>query len=781
MNKKVHIPLDPTLGLIVLGITTGGIVWAAGNQELAGWIWATTTLGALASLASSILRQLLHGEVGVDVIALIAMAGALLLNQYLAGAVVALMLSGGQALESYADRRAKRELSALIQRAPQQVQKYAGDALVFAKIEEVEPGDLLLVKPGEVVPVDGSNNSPVAVLDESALSGESRLSEKRKGELVQSGTVNAGGPFDLRATARAEESTYAGIVRLVREALASKAPFVRMADRYALIFLPITVLAAAAAWVVSGDPIRALSVLVVATPCPLILAAPVAIVSGISRAARHGVIIKGGGALEALSEARILLLDKTGTLTEGTPRLAQIETFDSHDPQELLRLAASLDQVSSHVLATAIVKAAAERELKLSFPTNVVEHPGIGIRGHVDEKLVSLGKSDWVFNGQALPQSARKIRRQSTMEGATCVFVAVNGVPNGALIFVDSLRPESARTIRSLRRSGIGSVIVVTGDHTDIADIIGAAVGADQVLSERTPEDKVEVVRVAARSGKTIMVGDGINDAPALAAAHVGVAMGARGATISSQAADVVLMVDRLDHLAEALRIAHRARGIALQSVLAGMGLSFGGMVLAGAGLLMPLSGALFQELIDVAVILNALRALKDPTPPVITPPAGLKTGEKIREEHKKLLPELRRLRELADHLDELPPAEARRHLLSVKQFLTEQLIPHEKVEDETMYPVIAELMGGDDPTGTMSRAHLEISRLIRSYGHLVDLVSTTDLDSEDIRDFRRMLYGLHALLTLHFAQEEEHYLSLIQERFTPGEGSRAINLGDSN
>jgi heavy metal translocating P-type ATPase len=553
-------------------------------------------------------------ELGVDAIALLAMAGALAFGENLAGAVVALMLSGGEMLEIYAGARARKELSGLVERAPRVVHRYEEDRLTDPPIESVRPGDRLLVKPGEIVPVDGVLLDASAELDESALTGESTPVERRPGDRIASGGVNAGGPFDLRAVTTAAESTYAAIVRLVREAEASRAPFVRLADRYSLVFLALTLAISGAAWMASGHAVRALAVLVVATPCPLILAAPVAFIAGISRAAQRGIIIKGGAAIEGLARARTLLFDKTGTLTTGIPTVARIETFDSLPPEELLRLAASLDQVSPHVLAAAIVAAARDRGLPLAFPTGVTERLGAGIEGEVDGHTVALGKASWVreWTGGGGAQASRleELRRAVATEGQANVFVAVDGRPAGALVLTDPIRKDSAATLGRIRALGVERLVMVTGDHRSVAERVGRELGVDQVLAGRSPAEKVEAVRAESARGATVMVGDGVNDAPALAAATVGVAMGARGATASSEAAGAVLMLDRLDRLVDALAISRRSRYIALQSVLVGMGLSLAAMIVAAFGYLPPLAGALFQEAIDVAVILNALRAL---------------------------------------------------------------------------------------------------------------------------------------------------------------------------
>jgi heavy metal translocating P-type ATPase len=595
--------------LSALGLVVGIAAWLLGSANLASLSWSATTALALPLVALSLINGLRHGQLGVDVIALLALAGALAYHQPLAGALIATMFTTGQALEAFAQARARGELSALLAHTPRTVHRYEDEAIVVTPASEVRPGDRLLIKPGEVIAVDGLLKDEPAVLDESALTGESMPVERQPGTAVMSGAVNAGGPFDLVASADAERSTYAAIVRLVKEAEESKAPLVRLADRYALIFLPTTLLMAAAAWLISGDPVRALAVLVVATPCPLILAAPVAIVAGISRAAHLGIIVKSGAALETLGRARLVLFDKTGTLTAGSPVVGAVEAFGSFDAESVLQLAASLDQVSSHVLATAIVNAARRRGEMLAVPTEVREEPGAGIIGRVGRHTVAVGKRNWVAP-DADPLQAQRIQQQAAREGRSTVFCAIDGKLAAALLLEDPIRPDAAKTVAALRTAGITNILMVTGDQAGAAERVGAALGLDGTLAQLSPAGKIDAVRLARQEGTTVMVGDGINDAPALAAADVGVAMGARGATASSEAADVVLLVDRLDRLADAIQIARRARAIAVQSVTLGMGLSLAAMVAALGGLLPPPVGALFQEAIDLAVILNALRAL---------------------------------------------------------------------------------------------------------------------------------------------------------------------------
>jgi heavy metal translocating P-type ATPase len=599
------------VALALTGLLVGAVAWLLGWRSAADLAWAITTAIALPPVAISLVQRLRRGSLGVDLIALLALGGALAYHQYLAGALISLMFATGQALEAYGGARARAELTALLARAPRTAHRYAGAALETVAVDAIRKGDRLLVTAGEVLPVDGVVLKTPAVIDESALTGEAAFVHREPGEKVLSGSINAGAPFELLAMAPVADSTYAGIVRLVREAESSKAPFIRLADRYAVIFLPLTLLLAAVAWLLSGDPVRALAVLVVATPCPLILAAPVAIVSGMSRAAAAGIIVKGGGALETLGRTKLVFVDKTGTVTTGVPTLGGTLSFSVMNAHTILRLAASMEQASSHVMAGAMVNGARARRLQLVAPQEVVEEAGNGIRGRVEGRLVAVGRRSWVAPGTSMPDEAAAAEQRVAQEGASTVFVAIDGRLAGMVWLTDPIRSDAAATIQALRDAGVQRVTMLSGDHATVADRIGAALKVDAVLADQSPADKIEAVRAARAKGTTVMVGDGINDAPALAAADVGVAMGARGATASSEAADVVLLVDRLDRLALTMRIARRSRGIAVQSVVAGMGLSLIAMAIAAMGWLPPAPGALLQEGIDIAVILNALRALQ--------------------------------------------------------------------------------------------------------------------------------------------------------------------------
>lgn len=603
------------VGVILGALVAGGLLHAFVPGDAGDAVWAAAIAITLVPLTWSVGRSLMRGDIGVDAIALVAMAGALALGEYLAGAVVALMLSGGNALEAAAGRHARRELTALLERAPRIAHRRVDGRLQEVSVEQLRVGDRVLVRAGEVVPVDGVVQDGQAVLDESTLTGEPLPVRRGPGTTVASGTSNAGEAFDMRAIRTAAESAYSGIVRLVREAERQRAPFVRLADRYAALLLPVTLVVAGGAWALSGDPVRALAVLVVATPCPLILAAPIALISGVSRAARDGVIVKGGGTIEKLGRARTVLFDKTGTLTHGRPEIERVETLNGLRPRALLRLAASVDQLSAHVLAEALVHGAEARGIELPFPEDVVEDPGQGVEGSVEGHRVTVGSAAWLERrGCSGAREADAAVHGDSEPGWAHVLVGVDGAVAGLVVMADRIRDDAAELTAELRRAGIEHIALVTGDRRDVAEAVGARVGVDRVYAERSPEDKIEVVRGARGGpglGAVIMVGDGVNDAPALALADVGVAMGTAGATVSSETADAVIAVDRVDRVADAIRIGRRSLRIALQSVLAGLALSFAAMGFAAFGYIPPVAGALLQEGIDVAVIVNALRALR--------------------------------------------------------------------------------------------------------------------------------------------------------------------------
>ena len=593
----------------LLGLAAGGWFWWRGDADRSHLAWALGTVPILLALFVQIIGSLRRGDVGLDVVAALSMSAALVFGETLAGNVVALMYAGGQLLESFAERRARREMTALLGRVAFTAMRYRDHALEEVPIATIRQGDRLLIRQGEVLPVDGHIIEGVAVLDLSALTGESIPKSLARGGEVLSGSTLVGAPFDLIASRPASESTYARIVRLVEAAQASKSPMARLADRYAIGFLVLTVSIAAIAWAVSNDPIRALAVLVVATPCPLILAVPVAIISGMSRTAKSGALVKDGAALEALARVRTAILDKTGTLTEGRPAITEIRTRYGFSDSDVLGLAASLDQASAHVVATSLIQAATEAGLTLLPPSDITELPGKGIEGTVGGRRVAIGGDTYVRNRSS--GDGQMLGGLDALSGVMSVAVAVDGVVAGVILLQDQLREDARSTLDALRAAGIERIVLASGDMDHIAQAVGQSLGVDDILGDLTPEGKVAAVRREAATRQVMMVGDGVNDAPALAAADVGVAMGARGAAASSEAADVVLLVDKLLPLATALDIARRTRIIALQSVFVGLGLSVAGMVVAAFGYLPPVQGALMQEAIDVVVILNALRALR--------------------------------------------------------------------------------------------------------------------------------------------------------------------------
>ncbi|MDQ0513231.1 heavy metal translocating P-type ATPase [Ancylobacter amanitiformis] len=595
------------LAIAGLGLVSGLALLLGGQPHLATLAWTAGVAPVLAALVVEIVRSLAKGDVGLDIVAALSMSAALLVGETLAAAVVALMYSGGTFLESFAEGRARREMTDLLSRVPRTATRKRGGALEDAPLDEIEPGDLLLIRQGDIAPVDGTVENDRAMIDQSALTGESMPVRLERGQEVMSGSTNAGDVFDLRASRRATNSTYAGIVRLVEAAQQSKAPMARLADRYSLLFLAVTLALATAAWWFTGDPIRAVAVLVVATPCPLILAVPVALVAGLSRAAHFGVLIKGAKPLESLARIRTLILDKTGTLTDGRPQVVSIHTLGALTEDEVLSFAAALDQASKHPIAQAIVAAARARGAVLPLPEQIVETAGDGVTGIINGRRVVVGGAGFVASQIDAAEPEGAIRDA----GSVVVALAVDGKLMGHLVMADALRAGIADLLAGLRRLGIRRILLATGDRRAVAEAVTAGLRLDAIRADLTPDEKVGVVLAERANGPVMMVGDGVNDAPALAAADIGVAMGARGAAASAEAADVVLLVDQLGRLLPGIDIAQRSRRIALESVVVGIGLSILGMVAAALGYLTPVQGALLQELIDVAVILNALRALR--------------------------------------------------------------------------------------------------------------------------------------------------------------------------
>jgi heavy metal translocating P-type ATPase len=745
------------VAIAVTGLTAGIVAYVSERSDLADLCWTFATAPVVAGLAISIVKDLLSGRFGVDAVALVSMSGALALGQPLAGAVVALMYSGGNVLEDIAVARAAHDLRSLVDRAPRDAHRCVDSGIEEVPVGTVAVGDRLLVHAGEVVPVDGVVTSEIATIDESALTGEPIAVPKTRGAAILSGSLNAGETIAMTVSAVAGESTYAGIVRLVTAAQTAKAPFVRLADRYALIFLPVTLALAFVAWLISGDPLRSLAVLVAATPCPLILAAPVAFIAGVAQAARRGILVKGGGPLEALARGQTVLFDKTGTLTVGGARLLSVEVAPGETAEEILMLGASLEQASHHVIAGAIVAAAAERGLSLKLPEYVRESMGSGMQGVIDGRKVIAGSREMILGGGPAPEWASRAIRRASWRSALIVFVAIEGRPIGALLLADELRSDTPRAIRLLRDAGINRIVMVTGDRVGAAQAIGAALDLDSVLAERVPSDKVDAVRSEQRFHPTIMVGDGINDAPALAAADVGIALGAGGASASSEAADVVILADRLDRVGEAIMIAQRARHIAVESIIAGMALSIVAMLAGTFGWLTPVPAAIIQEVIDVAVILNALRALS-PGRGTARRSMTAEAGRELHHNHVALIGNLDRLRSIVDALDDAVPERAATLIAAANRIVQDQVVVHERDDEGNVYPQLAKVLRESHGLSAMSRAHREILHIARLLGRVAEDLPTEKVDRYLIRDAQRLIEAVETLVRLHTAQEEDIY-----------------------
>ncbi|UOQ88346.1 cadmium-translocating P-type ATPase [Agromyces endophyticus] len=588
-----------TLAIGILGI----VLALSGAGAAVQWLFSAYALAIAAWQAVGMVRDILRGHWGLDILAVTAIVATVLVGEYVAALLVVLMLTGGAALEDYANRRAKRELDALLTRSPQLAHRFEGAELVEVPVDRVVVGDVLLVRPSEIVPVDGELRSPEASFDESSITGESVPVEKQAGDTVLSGAVNGQTAVEIVAVATAADSQYQQIVALVAGAAESKAPVVRLADRYAVPFTLFSLALAGVAWWLSGDPVRFAEVLVLATPCPLLIAAPVAFIGGMSRAARNGVIVKSGGVLESLSAAKTAVFDKTGTLTRGEPTLVAIRPENGFGDDELLGLVASAEQYSSHVLAASMIEAARARGLVLDEADAASEEATNGVVATIGGREVVVGKFAFVRS------HAAEAERTAIAPGELAVYVAVDGRYAGALLASDRLRENARATLERLDALGVHDTMMLTGDAQATADHIAAELGITRVRAECLPADKVrEVAAIAARP--VIMVGDGVNDAPVLAAADVGIAMGAKGATAASESASAVILVDDISRTAKAVEIGRDTVRIALQSIWIGIVVSVGLMFVAAFGVIPATVGALLQEVVDLVTILAALRAI---------------------------------------------------------------------------------------------------------------------------------------------------------------------------
>ncbi len=599
--------------LVLLTLALGavaGVLVALGQAPAARWgVSAYALLIAVLKLGDMV-ADVRRGRYGIDLLAVTAIVATVAVGEHWAALVVCLMLTTGEALDDYAVGRAERELSALLARSPQTAHRILADGtLREVPVDQVGVGQVLMVRAAEVVPTDGVLLSAEGWFDESSLTGESLPVERARGDDVLSGSVNGSAPVQLRVSAAARDSHYQRIIDLVRTAEESRAPFVRLADRIALPFTLLSLAIAGLAWWVSGDPTRFAEVLVVATPCPLIIAAPVAFMAGMSRAAHQGIIVKGGGTLEQLARVRTAAFDKTGTLTHGRPEVAQVQAVGGLDPDLVLAYAAAVEQTSAHPLAEAIVAGARERGLVVPVAGDARETTAHGVVATVDGHRVAVGKeafvAEAVTSGTSAPTPSLVVE-----PGHSRVHVVVDGRYAGVIALADRVRDETPETLSALHRAGIRTTMMITGDAEPTAQAIAGAIGIDDVRAGLLPQDKVDAV-TSAPVRPVLMVGDGVNDAPVLAVADVGVALGARGSTAASESADVVIMVEDLRRVVAAVLIGRRTLAVAWQAIGLGVGLSVALMLVAALGHLPAVAGAWMQELVDLACIGWALLATR--------------------------------------------------------------------------------------------------------------------------------------------------------------------------
>lgn len=596
MKHTIKFALTISVGVIALCLAflLHEPLWAQILVSLAG------SLVAL-SMFIEMIKTLKSGQYGVDLLAITAIIATLAVGEYWAALMVLVMLTGGDSLEDYAAHKAGRELKTLLDNSPQTAHRLVNDAVEDVSVDKLQVGDQVIIKPGELVPVDGHIIAGNALFDESSLTGESRPVEKALNDELMSGSVNGDTSVTMQVDQLAVNSQYQAIVRLVETSAAQPAHFVRLADRYAVPFTLVAYVIAGVAWWLSKDPVRFAEVLVVASPCPLILAAPIALISGMSRASRNGIIVKAGTTIEKLASAKSAAFDKTGTITNGQLTVDQVVPVIGIAPTDLLQLAASAEQESSHILARSLVKAAQVEQLQ---PIETLkEATGAGVVATLSSgQTVRVGKHQFVT-----PDAQQPLQEQTT------VYVAINDQYAGYITFIDHLRPEAPATMQMLHQLGITRLMMLTGDQATTAHQIAEQVGIDDVHAGCLPVDKIHLIEQVPQDQRPlIMVGDGVNDAPSLASADVGIAMGAHGATAASESADVVILKDDLGRVSRAVQIARDTMRVARQAVLIGIAICIGLMLIASTGIVPALVGALFQEVVDTVSILYALRARTD-------------------------------------------------------------------------------------------------------------------------------------------------------------------------
>jgi heavy metal translocating P-type ATPase len=607
-EKRSILPSSPLLP--IAGLLIGGIAQFIYNVPvIAQALWTIALIIAGFPVVWRTLRAARQGNYATDVVASLSIITAVIIGQPLAGLVIVLMQTGGEALERFAERRASaavRELEKAAPRIAHLISETRG--LIDVPVAEVKVGDVVLVRPGEMIPCDGLVLSGISEIDASQLTGEAIPVSAREGTPVMSGSLNAHGLLSVRASARAAESQYSKIVELVREAQATKSPLQRLADRYAVWFTPLTLVVCVLTFMFTRSWTNVLSVLVVATPCPLILATPVAIIGGINRAARRKIIVRHGAAIEMLSDATLAVFDKTGTLTVGKPSVKKVVALDGFTEQEVLLTAAAVEQGSSHLLARVVVEECEKRYRSLPQARHHHESPGEGVTGVVGEMEVVVGSRAFVARHATASLADFDVAMNG--DAGLRAYVLLAGQPAGIIVYADSLRPELESFLAGLSKLGLTRTVLLSGDSSANARAVGLASGIKEVHGDLLPVAKATMIsRFRTRGDVVMMVGDGTNDAPALSTADVGVALAGHGGGVTSEAADVVILVDDLSKVGEAIAISRRTMRLARQSITTGLALSGVAMVFAAYGFIQPTQGALLQEAIDVAVILNALRA----------------------------------------------------------------------------------------------------------------------------------------------------------------------------
>ncbi|WCG36344.1 heavy metal translocating P-type ATPase [Companilactobacillus farciminis] len=560
-------------------------------------------LGLLLALIMFIdmIKVLKSGNFGIDLLAITAIVATIVLGQYWAGWIVLLMLTGGDTLEEYAANKAKSELKSLLDNTPSKAHLLKDGNVTDVDIDDVKVGDKILVRPKEQVPVDGLVIDGQSEIDESSLTGESVPVNVSEGSHVMSGSINGENPFQIKAEKIAADSEYQAIVKLVKESETHPAKFVRLADRYAVPFTLIAYIIAGVAWYVSKDPVRIAQVLVVASPCPLILAAPIAFVSGMSRTSRNGIIIKSGTALEKLNSAKTVAFDKTGTITKGKLVVDEFRTTNHFDEKTVMSYAASIEQNSSHVMAEAIVDYARSNNVALKKTDDLKEITAEGIVGKVEGHVVKVGQASF-----ATKEAVDEVKGSG-------VYVSIDGQYAGVYSLLDQIRPESKSTIAKLKDFGIKNILMISGDKKEATEMVASEVGITKSYPTSLPADKVKIIDGLDKEyHPTVMVGDGVNDAPALALADVGIAMGYKGANAASESADAVILQDDLSKVSTAVKIAHDTMKVAREAVLIGIFICIALMLVAAFGLIPTIIGAMLQEVVDTVAILYALRARSD-------------------------------------------------------------------------------------------------------------------------------------------------------------------------